>query len=532
MKQQGDQEFGKLRSFVWPIYANELKKLVPMLIMFFLVCFNYSLLRNLKDAIIVTAKNSGAQVIPFIKVWVMLPAAVLMAFIFTRLSNRYNRQTVFYIIISGFLAFFFIFAYFIYPHREALHPNALADSLSSTLPGGFKWIISVFRNWTFTSFYVIAELWGNIVLTVLFWGFANEITKLSEATRFYSVMSIASNIAATIAGQVGAWLSLQVFDPHFFFGHDAWEQTLAKIIGLIVISGIAIIFTFRWMTKHVLSDPQYIPENIQVKKEKKFKLSLRDSIRYISRSKYLLCIAAIVISYNLVIHLVEIIWKDKLGQLYPDPQHYNAYLNNLTSIMGIISTTASLLMVGIINKLGWTKTALLTPLVLLVTSIAFFICIFGEGTLSPYVSAFFSTTPLALAVFLGSLQNCFSKAGKYSLFDATKEMTFIPLDPEHKLKGKAAIDGIGSRLGKSGGSCIHGGLLLIFTTLSASAPYVAAILLLVVGIWILAVKQLGKKFEQLVDASQDGHEVVDDTLVPSLEKEPQDGKLTPAKASI
>src|ERR1700730_13985092 len=108
-----DQEFGPIRSFFWPIRHYELRKLVPMLLMLFFICFNYSILRNMKDSLVVTA--SGAEVIPFIKVWVMLPTAVLLTFIFIRLSNRFSQERVFYIMISLFLVFFALFAYVLYP---------------------------------------------------------------------------------------------------------------------------------------------------------------------------------------------------------------------------------------------------------------------------------------------------------------------------------------------------------------------------------------------------------------------------------
>jgi AAA family ATP:ADP antiporter len=123
-------------------------------------------------------------------------------------------------------------------------------------------------------------------------------------------------------------------------------------------------------------------------------------------------------------------------------------------------------------------------------------------------------TPLAIAVFFGSAQNCLSKAAKYSVFDATKEMAYIPLDHESKLKGKAAIDGVGSRLGKSGGSVIHQSLLMIFETLPRSSPYIAAILGTMIVFWIGATKSLGRKFSALV-AKQAKDSSVTEELEPS-----------------
>ena len=57
-------EFSKIRSFLWPIYRHEVKKIVPMMLMLFLICFNYTILRNVKDAVVVTAKSSGQKLFP------------------------------------------------------------------------------------------------------------------------------------------------------------------------------------------------------------------------------------------------------------------------------------------------------------------------------------------------------------------------------------------------------------------------------------------------------------------------------------
>ena len=44
--------------------------------MFFFILFNYTILRDTKDVLMVTAKKSGAEVIPFIKTYVNLPVSI------------------------------------------------------------------------------------------------------------------------------------------------------------------------------------------------------------------------------------------------------------------------------------------------------------------------------------------------------------------------------------------------------------------------------------------------------------------------
>lgn len=485
------ETFSGIRGFFWPIHRHEIKKLIPMMIMLFLICFNYSVLRNVKEAIVVTAKASGAEVIPFIKVWVLLPMAILSTIFFTRLSNRYSQERVFYIIISCFLFCFGLFTFVLYPLRDSIHPHQLADQLQAVLPIGFKGLIAMFRNWSFTIFYAICEIWASLVLQVLFWGFVNEITNLTEARRFYGILSIISSTATIVAG----------FSANFLSFKDSWEHTLQLLVGIIILSGCITMVIFYWMNKKVLNDTRFkqLHESHTTAKEKtsKKRLSLTESVRFLSNSKYLICIAVLVLSYNLVINLIEVVWKDQLRQLYSSPLEYNTYMNTTTSAIGIIATLTSFCMAPLISRFGWTRTALITPVLMLITSFGFFSFMLFRHDLAETVHYLMGTTPLAIAVFFGAAQVCMSKACKYSVFDSTKEMSFIPLEHETKLKGKAAIDGVGSRLGKSGGSLIHQGLMVFLGSISASAPYVAFITIGVIIAWMTAVRSLGRQFSSL-----------------------------------
>ena len=57
------------------------------------------------------------------------------------------------------------------------------------------------RNWMFTTFYVGAEMWGDVVLSLLFWGLANEMTTMREAPLLYPLFGIGANIGQTLSGK-------------------------------------------------------------------------------------------------------------------------------------------------------------------------------------------------------------------------------------------------------------------------------------------------------------------------------------------
>lgn len=479
----------KLKCIIWPILPHETKRILTLSTLLFLVCFNYSTLRCMKDTVVVTA--SSAAVIPFIKVWVLLPMAVLFTFLYMKISNRLSAQKVFYVIVSAFLAFFLMFAFFLYPNREQLHLVGLADFLRSVLPTGFSGFIAMVEYWSFTIFYTIAELWSNIVLSILTWGFINEITSLKDAPRFYTVFSVASNAAAIAAG-----LCANIFVSGSFKGD--WQSSQQWMIASITVSGAIVMFLY-----HIINKQDIKPESGPAKlKKQKTKFSLSDSFKEIKKSKHLTYLVIIVVAYFFVINTVEVIWKEQLRIAYPSPSEFNHYMNTLTALIGAVSTVLGLLVGMFIKRFGWTKTAISTPIIMLVTSLLFFIFVVFKDNLSG-VCTLLGTTPLAVAVFLGAAQNCLSKGAKYSIFDATKEMAFIPLPKETKIKGKAAIDGIMSRLGKSGASLSLQGLILMFGGLVASTPVITIIMLSMIVAWAYSTFALGEIIDKAIDQNKD-----------------------------
>merc|ERR1719353_27508 len=479
--------------------GKEAKKIVPLGMMFFCILFNYTILRDTKDVLVVTAPGAGAEIIPFLKTYVQLPGAILFSAFYATLCNKFEQGQIVVGVITGFLAFYATFAWFLYPNIATLHPSAFCDTLSATLPLAFAAPIAVFRNWTFSLFYLMAELWGSAVLSLLFWGFANQVTKVAEAKKYYPLFGVFANVALICSGAYVKYVSK--LSQGLPAGADPWAFSLKLLMGGLAVSGSILLACFIFIQKKVVNDPECVDPNEVKKSKTKTKMTLGESVNFLRKSSYIRNLAMLVIGYGMSINVVEVTWKSKLRQQFPDPNAYSVFMGNFSTATG--ATTIIMMLVGrqILSRFGWGAAALVTPMMMLTTGVVFFSLILQPGVWAPF-TAIFGLTPLMCAVVVGAAQNVLTKSAKYGMFDPCKEMAYIPLDAESKTKGKAAIDVIGNPLGKSGGAFIQQFLIVSCGSLAASAPFLAVLLGLIVVAWIQAARSLAVQFAD-VSAKQE-----------------------------
>ncbi|XP_019184715.1 PREDICTED: plastidic ATP/ADP-transporter-like [Ipomoea nil] len=465
-----------------------LKKIIPLGLMFFCILFNYTILRDTKDVLVVTAKGSSAEIIPFLKTWVNLPMAIGFMILYTKLANVLSKEALFYTVILPFIAFFGAFGFVLYPLSNYFHPTALADKLLNILGPRFLGPIAILRIWSFCLFYVMAELWGSVVVSVLFWGFANQITTVDEAKKFYPLFGLGANVALIFSGRTVKYFSnlRKSLGP----GVDGWAISLKGMMTIVVLMGLAICSIYWWVNHNVS-----LPTRSQKKKEKP-NMGTMESLKFLASSKYIRNLATLVVAYGISINLVEVTWKSKLKAQFPSPNEYSSFMGDFSTATGIATFTMMLLSQWVFDKYGWGVAAKITPTVLLLTGVGFFSLILFGAPLAPTLATF-GMTPLLAAVYVGAMQNIFSKSAKYSLFDPCKEMAYIPLDEDTKVKGKAAIDVVCNPLGKSGGALIQQFMILTFGSLANSTPYLGGVLLVIVLAWLSAAKSLDVQFTAL-----------------------------------
>jgi ATP:ADP antiporter, AAA family len=278
-------------------------------------------------------------------------------------------------------------------------------------------------------------------------------------------------VALIFSGQYVRWVSN--LRSSLAPGVDAWAVSLKYLMGAVLAGGGVVLATFRHMQRNIVptleKNVNGVAAGATVPKKKKPKLSMKESAKFLVSSPYIRDLALLVISYGMCINIVEVSWKVKLKQAFPNPNAYSAFMGNFSSATGVVTLIMMLLGRTIFAKFGWRAAALITPINLGVTGLIFFALNIFSDFFAPLTSKL-GTTPLMLAVIVGAAQNILSKSAKYSLFDPCKEMAYIPLDQESKTKGKAAIDVIGNPLGKSGGALIQQFLIFGLGSLSAATP--------------------------------------------------------------
>ena len=495
--QAHDKPFGKIRNFFWPIYSYELKKLIPMFALFFLISFVYNLLRCMKISLIVTAEGSGAEVIPFLKTGAVLPGALLLTYIFTKLISRFNREQVFYTILSGFLVYFALFLFVLYPNHQALRLDYIADFLHQNwLTGeGASGLIAGVRHLNLTLFYVLCEMWSAVVLSMLFWGFANEVTKVNEAKRFYAIFALGANCSGIFSGQFAQWIKNLNYNQALPYAPD--NQWVFYQLVLVLLIGVVIIALFYWLNRTVFHLEKVA--SLQLPK-KTNNFTMRECFAYLRKSRYLAYIVIIVVAYNIVYNLADVMWTYKVQQVYQNSKDVNAYMNQITSVTGIVSVVFAFIVSGnVIRCYGWTIAALITPVIWFLTSCGFFSGLIFDGMLAKEIFISLLGNPANFVLLLGSIQICFGRGCKYTVFDETKEIAFIPLPRNNQRKAKAIVDGLASRFGKSGGSLVYLVLFMLCGNLANIIPYVSLLILLSICIWIYAVVGLGKIVNEAID---------------------------------
>ncbi|MGI2299073.1 Npt1/Npt2 family nucleotide transporter [Candidatus Cardinium hertigii] len=465
----------KVKALFRPIieiqYANE-KKIGGLLVLKFLLALVYCILAGIKDTLLITAHSSSAEVIPIIKGAIIFPLSIVVVIFYTKLDNHFKQSTLFYSTILFFLCCILLYCFLLYPNAYKGSPNIIADRLTIYSDGKHLHWIAIFRHWIHVLFFIIAELWGQVVLMVLYWNFANSICTVDEGKKYYGILIAAGDLPLIITAQL-----IQVLLKK----NVPFLLTVQSLARYIVVLCVLILFTYWWVNKTINKNPGNVYHSRAV--STKIRLSLRESFHYIICSKYLTHLAMMVISCAFSVNLMEATWKSYIKDVFPKSIDYQNFSSSVAFWSGIFALATSLFLTrGFIEKFGWGKAIKIVPISIAIMGCSFFLMSYAKNSV-PFLQNSIGTSFARYIAWWGGVQSIVIRVVKYAFFDKTIQIAYIPLAPSIKVKGKTAVDILGSNIGKAGSAWIQIGLLELFNTNSLqNISLILFMLLLIISI--------------------------------------------------
>ena len=486
------KEFNKFQELIWPIHSYELKKFLPMSFLLFFILFVYTLVRDLKDIFVNyhthmwagAGKADSAQLISALKVWYVMPFAFVAVAAFGYLMDKFDAKKTFYIIVSSFMAFYAIYGFFLYPNLDKLIMSTeQVTAMTESAPAFFRTFLTCLGNWPITLFYMISELWGTMMISSLFWQFANATTMKSEVKRFFGLFSLVGNIGTIIAG-VTIKTALE----------DASANNVRMIMLAVLCVGATIMAIYWYINNKILTDPRFFDASQIKPKKKKEKVSAMEGIKILFTNSYLLLVAVLVMGYGVAINFAEVVMKALMKEAYGGAG-YASMQGNISIFTGVFTIFVTLFGAYLLRKCKWKTVAIITPLMFLILGGIFFaVALYGQ-----FVSAtIFGLSAVVVAGWVGVFQDALCKSVKYSLFDTTKSMAYLPLDEDTKTKGQAAVEVIGGRAGKAGASLVQQVMYGFVPSIMSHLGTIVAFFMATVVAWVCAVFGLSKKYESAV----------------------------------
>lgn len=498
MSEKEPPVFKNLRNIFWPIHRSELAKFIPISALMFCVIFNQNVLRILKDSILIS--EVSAEITSFSKVYFVTPMAAIFVIAYAKLINHLPIHKIFYYLSGIFTFFYLLFAFLIYPNIDFYHMDRqLLAELMHAHPH-LKWYIACAGNWSYIVFYSLSELWPNVFYVLMFWQIANDITTTNEAKRFYTLFSLFGNSSLVLVGFMMMNLSSDNSVIHKLFTVSDNKIMLVQVSIAMVIIATALACLLVFYISKNFTNAHIITDTAKGDKPARPKMGIIESFRYIARSKYLWLMLICSASFGLSMNLVEAVWKAKIKELYPTVNSYAEFNSLYILWTGIAIMVMTIIGNNVMRRSSWFAAAVISPIIILSTGTIFFALVVFDHHIINFFDGAILMSPLALAVFVGAVQNILSKGSKYSILDTSSQMLYIPLDQELRTKGKAAVDVISPKIGKSSSGLVQSVIFTIFplATYNSIALPLMIIFILVCVAWIYAIKKVYYEYQKIV----------------------------------
>jgi AAA family ATP:ADP antiporter len=325
----------------------------------------------------------------------------------------------------------------------------LAFRLASNQPGPVQSVL----------FYVFVDIIG-VVLVEQFWSLTNSIYTTPEGRTWFGIVGS----GGLVGGVAGGWAAALLI-----------KYTPIKTPDLLLIAAgiILLISVLTWAMGRIGLYCEVERAN--------HRLPPTHGWQILSRSRYLLLIAALLLLAQIASPFVEYQFLNTVERVYTEMDARTAFLSMFFSTMGLVSIGINVVITPLVTRfLGAIAGLLVQPIMMGLCSWGFL---------------------LHPTLFFSSATKISDRALSYSINRASKELLYVPVDPVLIYQAKAWIDMFGYRTFKIAGSV----LILLMTQwlpVTMSVHELSWFTIVVCSLWVMFVMFLRKEYKVIYQKTQ------------------------------
>ncbi|KRH93577.1 ATP:ADP Antiporter (AAA) Family [Pseudoloma neurophilia] len=507
---------------IWNVAPRECPKLLLMSTQFFLISYVYAILRELKDAF--TLKRQLAASIQVMKLWFVPPVSIVASLTVAKLLSYASNRKILMGALCLYAAYFLFYGFIILPYQDKIEPSVhrVGDVFHDSKMKfrgieSLAAVIVTFTCYTSTVHFIMSEVWGSAVLSLLFLSFVNDVCPFKQFIRFIRILYISSNLALifsflTIKG-------FEFYDEKLSFIGKGW-LLIGMFVFLSFVVLIVVLLGYIFKIKN-FDAPLFIVES--EKKKKKVSVSFGEGIRLMFKSKLVLAICCMTLAYSIGTNMAETNYKSCLDKIAKNERQSTTQIAGFLAYQQVIVGVIVIILLctpfaRLIQIFGWTTMGLVPS----VAAFFSFLAVFSLATINTgidgrnmrFINAIFLSFDISnektnnwlySELYVGLVAASCFKITKYAAFDIAKEAISMRINRKYRARFKGIYDGVCGKLGKAGGSMLSAGCNLFMNAndIRSSSLIYFCLSMVLVAAWVYVIIYLGGKYYTSIKNDED-----------------------------
>lgn len=414
---------------VFTSYA--LNQFFTLALIFFAAVISWHLMKSAREIIFLGFNLQDPQMKITLDFWAGIPVTLGFCAGFILMANHFSREKLFYASVMAVYGVLLVGALWIYPLREKIQPEAeVIQRLREAYPY-LQTLIIFYGRWLEITLYALMSLWLPLFVSFFPWLLANDLTTLLKARFFYPLLMFLAGIP-------------------FFLGHAIidklgavnQENALDMLKVFVITCGAFVMaMVFFYWRYHRLHEKNsaYFPEQ----KPLRFPViaSFNNLFSHeISRGIFFLVVGLSFLAEMLVTLLFE---QMNLVNIHKTTlSGINDTLNAWIGPMGKVTILYLILALIPLRQQRWKGLGFLNGITVLLITLGIYVLTYTGHVLKDERIWGIPMGVLVVIFVLSVLESL-----RQYWFVPLKEMLFISLSGEHRVKSKAICDLVGVALG-------------------------------------------------------------------------------------